>query len=210
MRIFTFLLAGVLLAAAVGCARPPRDTIERAGSAVAKAKASGAALYAPETLAAAERAIAALEAELSVQSKKGRLSRSYVQAESLALEALIAGEKAAVEAERGKEKSKADALSVLAGVTENLREAEAMAARVSGKNPSAKNAERNAALREAGALLARARRAMEEGRFAESLEYSRSAQEMVDAVKRELRKTVSRPQKPVPQKPVPQKPVRKK
>jgi hypothetical protein len=202
MRWFAFLLGGALCVAAVGCARPPQDTIERARSAIAAARKSGAALYAPETLAAAERAIAALEAELSAQGKRGRLSRSYVQAESLALEALIAGERAAVEAERGKEKSKVDALSVLAGVTESLREAEAMAARVSGKDLSAKNTEQNAALREARALLARARGAMEEGRFAESLEHSRSAQEKVDAVKRELRKTVSRPQKTVQQKSV--------
>jgi hypothetical protein len=198
MRSFTFLLAGVLFVAAIGCARPPQETIERAGNAVTKARTAGAALYAPESLASAERAIAALKTELSVQGKKGKLSRSYVQAESLALEALIAGERAAAETERGKEKSKADALALLARVTESLGEAEAMASgasEASEKNRSAKSAAAGAALRDAGALLARARGALEEGRFAESLENARSAQAKVDAARIELRKTAARPQK---------------
>jgi hypothetical protein len=195
MRIFTFLLAGVLFVAAFGCARPPQDTIERARGAVAAARTTGAALYAPESLAAAERAIAALETELSAQGAKGKLSRSYVQAESLALEALIAGERASAETERGKEKSKADALALLARVTESLGAAEKMVSRASGKSMGAVSAEASAALRDAGALLARARGALEEGRFAESLENARSAQEKVDAAKIELRKTAARPQK---------------
>jgi len=66
---FSFLLAGILFVSAVGCARPPQGTIERARSAVATARASGAALYAPDSLAAAERAIAALETELSTRGK---------------------------------------------------------------------------------------------------------------------------------------------
>jgi hypothetical protein len=195
MRMFTVLLAGILFAAAAGCARPPQDTIERARDAVATARTAGAALYAPDSLAAAERAIAALETELSAQGEKGKMSRSYVQAESLALEALIAGERAAAESERGKEKSKADALALLARVTESLGAAEKMASRDSGKNRGAVSAGASAALRDAGALLARARGALEEGRFAESLQNATSAQEKVDAAKIELGKTAARPQK---------------
>jgi hypothetical protein len=196
MRRLPIVLAGVFFLAALGCSRPPQGTIEEAGRVIETAKAAGAALYAPESLAAAERAFAALNAELSVQEKKGRLSRSYVQAESLGLEALIAGERAAAEAERGKDLSKGDALSLVGRVTADLQEVEKMVARAVGKNRSAKIADLDAGLREAGALLARARGELDDGRFADSLQHARSAEEKVDAVRSELRKTVPRPPKP--------------
>lgn len=197
MRWFAILLGGFFFLAAFGCAKPPRGAIEGAKRAIATARAAGASLYAPESLAAAERAFAALNAELSAQEKKGKLSRSYHQAESLAMEALIAGERAAVEAERGEDRSRGDALSLVARVTADLQEAETIAARASGRS---RGPGLNAALREAGAQLARARDALEDGRFAESLEHARAAQEKVDSVKRELRKAAPPPRKPAKKK----------
>jgi hypothetical protein len=200
MRMFPIFFAAVVFLAASGCARPPQNTIDGAERAVEAAKAAGAAFYAPESLAAAERAQAALEIELSAQEKRGKLARSYIQAESLALEALIAGERAAAEAEREKEQAKGDTLSIVARVTTALEEAEAMVAQAAEKVGNTKRAqpkdsELRGMLREARALLAQAQRDLEGGRYADSLMKARSAGEKVDAVKRDVRRAIARSSK---------------
>jgi hypothetical protein len=187
------IVAGIAVLAVLGCAKPPRETIERAERSVKAARDAGAALYAPESLEAAERALGALDAELKAQEKKGRLSRSYAQAESLALEAAIAAERAEAESRRGREKAMADARALVARVADELAEARAVLARAAGKDRRAAGAA--SGLREASALLDRARAELAAGRYAESLDHARSAGEKVDAVRGELRKGSPRPPK---------------
>jgi hypothetical protein len=184
------IAAGIAALAVLGCAKPPRETIERAERAVKAAREAGAARYAPESLEAAERALGALEAELKAQEKKGGLSRSYGQTESLALEAAIAAERAEAESRRGREKAMADARALVSRVADELSEARAVLAREAGKDRRAAGAA--SGLREASALLDRARAELAAGRFAESLEHARSAGDKIDAVRGELRKRTPR------------------
>ena len=96
------LIAGATLLAA-GCAQPPTDVVNAAKAALETARTSEAADYAAESLKAAEDAVAALEAELNVQSEAFALTRSYNKTKELAAAATAAAEKAAADAQAGRE-----------------------------------------------------------------------------------------------------------
>jgi TonB family protein len=119
-----------LAVAAAGCASPPSADIDAAKAAVEKAAAAQGAQYAPESLTAAETALAALDAELKTQ--EGKWFPSYSTVVTLAAEANAAGEKAAAEATAAKEKADAAAAAEKAAA-EALEQARKEAVRVGGK-----------------------------------------------------------------------------
>jgi TonB family protein len=134
MRV-SLKLGGMALGLAVavviaGCASPPSADIDAAKAAVEKAAAAQGAQYAPESLKAAEAALAALDAELKTQEAKW--FPSYEKAASLAADAKAAGEKAAAEAAAAKEKADAAAAAEKAAA-EAVEQARKEAVRVGGK-----------------------------------------------------------------------------
>jgi len=134
MRIgarFCALALGLAFAVAIaGCASPPKADIDAARAAVEKAAAAQAGQYAPESLKAAQDALAALDAELKVQ--EGKWFGSYEKTAALAAEAKSSGEKAAAEAVTAKEKADAAAAAEKAAA-EAREQARKEAVRVGGK-----------------------------------------------------------------------------
>ena len=132
MRVIgTIRAAALVLAVTVaGCASPPSADIDAARAAVERAAAAQAAQYAPESLKAAQDALAALDAELKAQG--GKWFGSYDKAASLAAAARAAGEKAAAEAAAAKEKADAAAAAEQAAA-EAREQARKDAVRVGGK-----------------------------------------------------------------------------
>jgi hypothetical protein len=115
-------IAGVALLS-VACSQPPTAALNDAKLAIEAAKTAEAADYAPEALAAAETASAALDAEIKAQGEKLALTRSYTKATELATAAKAAAEKATAEAATGKELAKAEAATLAAGVKEAVANA---------------------------------------------------------------------------------------
>jgi hypothetical protein len=109
------VVAGVALLS-LACAKEPTDALNAARSALDAAKTAGAPDYAPEALAAADTAAAALDAELKAQTEKFALTRSYSKAAELAAAAKSAADQAAAAAVAGKEQMKAEATTLIAGV----------------------------------------------------------------------------------------------
>jgi hypothetical protein len=105
-------VAGIALLT-VACSSEPKEAVDAARSAIAAAREAGAADYAPEALAAAEAAVASLDAELKAQSDKFALTRSYTRTAELAAEAAKAAETATAEAAKGKEKMKAEVATLV-------------------------------------------------------------------------------------------------
>ena len=131
------VLAGVALLS-VACAKEPTDALNAAKSALEAAKTSGASDYAPEALAAADTAAAALDAELKAQTEKFALTRSYTKAAELAAAAKTAADQAAAAAVTGKEQMKAEATTLIAGVRGSIDAAkQALAKAPKGKGSAA-------------------------------------------------------------------------
>ena len=108
MRAIRQLSAIVLvLTVTAACGSAPTADVEAARAARDKARAANAAQYAPESLAAAESAHTALDAELAAQDAKWM--KSYDRARELATTARTASDKAATDAVAGKERADAAA-----------------------------------------------------------------------------------------------------
>jgi hypothetical protein len=95
------------------CASEPKQAVDAAKAALEAARTAGAADYAPEAFAAAETAMASLDAEIKAQSEKFALTRSYTKATELAAAATKAAEAATADAATGKEKMKAEATALI-------------------------------------------------------------------------------------------------
>ena len=124
------VLALGLAVAVAGCASPPNVAVSDARAAISQAVVDGALEYAPESLKAAEAAMAALEAEL--KSQESKWFPSYGKAAALAAEAKAAADKAVADAKAGKEKAAAAAAAEKAAA-EAIEQAKKDAIRVGGK-----------------------------------------------------------------------------
>src|SRR5450759_420826 len=96
-----------LVVCVAGCASAPSADVELARATLKKAVDAGAGSFAVESLQAAERAQAALDAELKTQ--EGKWFKSYDKARDLAVAAQAAGDKAAADAAVRKEETMAEA-----------------------------------------------------------------------------------------------------
>jgi colicin import membrane protein len=117
-----FIVAVALVAA--GCAQPPQAQIDAAKAALDKATAAQAVEYAPESYAAARDAQAKLDAELTAQSGKFALTRSYGEATTLATAAVDAGNKAAADAVAGKQAAQTAASAAVKDAETAISDAE--------------------------------------------------------------------------------------
>jgi hypothetical protein len=134
-----------LMSAALGvalltfaCASEPKEAVNAAKAALEAARSAGAADYAPEAFAAAETAMANLDAELKVQSEKFALTRSYAKATELAAAVSKAAETATTEAAAGKEKMKAEVTTLVEEVKTALTTTKEMLAKApKGKGSAA-------------------------------------------------------------------------
>jgi len=113
--LIVLVVCGAVLGA--GCASPPGD-VKLADAILDKAAAAGADDYAPEAMAAARAARAALETELKQQH--GRWIASYDRARDLAVAVQAAGDKAAAEARGGRDRALAAANAGEAPLGPNL------------------------------------------------------------------------------------------
>jgi hypothetical protein len=118
------VLAGATLLS-VACAKEPSEALTAAKTALDAAKTAGAADYAPDVLAAAETAQAALDAELKAQGEKLALTRSYTKTAELAMAAKTAAEQASAATVTRKEQMKLEATALVAGVRSSLEAAKA-------------------------------------------------------------------------------------
>ena len=122
MAVLPFVFVLVL---AVGCAKPPQDSISAAMSAMDAAKPL-ASEYAADSLRAVEDAKAALDVELKAQEDKFALFRSYKKTDELVADLKAKADKAAADAAAGKEQAKNDATTAITDATTALNDAKAM------------------------------------------------------------------------------------
>ena len=107
----------LLLIFAVACSSPPTAEVDAARGARDKASAANAGQYAAESMAAAESAHAALDAELAAQDAKWM--KSYDRTRELAATARSASDKAAADAGAGRERAEAAARAAAAKAKAN-------------------------------------------------------------------------------------------
>jgi hypothetical protein len=165
------LLPVTLVAAlfAVGCAKPPEAEIQAARAVLDSARMAEAADYAPQSLAAAEDAMAALDAELAAQQGKFALFRSYDEASAKAATVATAARQAISDAATGKQTAMNEATDLLGQATAMVQEASGLVARApTGKGTSADIAALRADLQAAQTTLQEAQAAFDAGKYNEA------------------------------------------
>ena len=102
MKAAGVLVSLVVVLGLTGCAKPPTNEMDAARNAVgALASNDDVSTYAPEALAAAKAALAAMDEELAAQAKRSSTSRRYDTVKALAVEARRLAEKAIDDARLG-------------------------------------------------------------------------------------------------------------
>lgn len=178
------LVAPLLLA---GCSQPPADTIDAASAALQSAQEAGAAEYAAESMSVAEGAKAAMEAEIATQNEKFSLFRSYAKTAELAAAAQAAAEKAAEDAEAGKEAIRTEATALMEGVRTSLVSVQEMLDKAPrGKGTRAEIDSMRADLAAVESGFADFDAAMGEGLYLDALGKAQAAQAAIDQVKTEI------------------------
>lgn len=122
-RRMLFVVSVAAAAALIGCSKEPATEIESARQALQNAEGAEAAQYAPQDLAQAKEAMAALETELQAQSKKFAPFRSYKRASELAAAAAQTGTQAASQAHAGKTQAMTEATAAIAAAKASLEAA---------------------------------------------------------------------------------------
>ncbi len=179
------VVAATLLAA--GCAQPPTDAVNKAQAALETARTNEAADYAAESLAAAEEAVAALDAELKAQSEAFALTRSYKKAEELAAAAQTTAEKAAADANAGREATKNEASAQFEAAKASLVEtAEMISKAPKGKGTQADIDAMKADLTGVEAGFAEFDAAFSAGRYKEALAKAEAANQTLDRIKADI------------------------
>jgi len=185
------LIAGAAVAT-VGCAQPPTDVVNAAKAALETARTSEAADYAAESFAAAESAVAALDAELKVQSEGFALTRSYTKATELASAAKAAAEKAAADAKTGREAARTEASTLIAGVRTSLTEVGTMIDKApKGKGTKADIEAMKADVAGVEAGLVDFDAAFSAGHFKEARAKAEAAQQTLDRIKADIQAAIA-------------------
>ena len=185
MRKVLILSLALCLAAAVGCSKPPQQDIDAVNASLEAARTAGAQDYAPESLQAAETAKQELDAELQAQQDK--FFKSYSKAKELAASAKAAADKAAQDANTGKETMRQEvgtaiqnARTDLAGVRDQLAKAP------KGKGTAADLATLSADLDGVDASLNEAQAAYDGQRYAEAKTKVEAANQTLSTVKNDI------------------------
>jgi hypothetical protein len=178
------VLMGVAVLGLAACEDPPEPAIQSARAALTSAETAGADEYAPESLAAAEAAQQALDAELTVQEEKFAMFRDYEETTRLATEAQAAAERAAADAEAGKVQVRQETEALIAQARAIIDEASTLLATAPrGKGSEVDLAVLQADIAGAGALLPEVEQSLAAGRYLEAKSRAESALATAQGVK---------------------------
>lgn len=167
MRYLKALIPLLLVLALVSCAKVPQADIDAAKAAVsAVAKNADVAAYAAETLKTATDKIAAIDAEVDAQAKKGGLSRKYDKVKTLIAEAKAAADKAKTDAAKNKDTVKAEAAALIDAMTKALPDFEKSVKAVSRKLTAAQLKDINTQLADGKTAITNAAKELEAGNYA--------------------------------------------
>ena len=183
-RIVTIVAVLALAALAAGCSKAPTQTVQEAELAVRAVEDAGAAQYAPTSLAAANEAMAKLNAELAVQADKMSMMRRYGTAQELAVAAKLAADTALAETQAAKQAAHDAAVARIEAATAQLAVVRPMLATA----PRGKGSEADLRLMEADLVgvestLAEATAAVAAGDFISADAKATAATQSLDEVK---------------------------
>lgn len=185
MRKLLILSLVLGLATAVGCSKPPQADIDAANASIEAAKTAGAQDYASESLQAAEQAKQELDNELQAQQDK--FFKSYTKAKELAANAKTAADKAAQDANTGKEAMRQEVgTSIQTARTELAAVRDELSKAPRGKGTAADLATLTADLDGVDASLNEAQAAYDGERFAEAKTKVEAANQTLATVKSDI------------------------
>ena len=170
-----------------GCAQPPTEAVDKARVALEMARSSQAADYATESYRAAEDAVAALDAELQVQSEAFALTRSYEKTAELAAAAARAAEKATEDADAAREATMKEAAALLEEVRLSVAETVEMLAQApKGKGSQADLEAMKMDIEGIQSGLSDFEAAFAAGRYKEALAKAQAASETLNRIKTDI------------------------
>jgi len=176
-----FSLAGALLFFA--CASAPTEEITATRTAVTAAQTDDVRTYAPESLQAAEDMLSKAMAEVQTQDGKFALSRDYKAASDLLKQAKDLTAKAESDAQANKAKAKADAETIIAGLTQLFADAKkALATAPRGKDTKAELEAMQNDLKAAEEASVAATQAMTGEKFNDALAQAKAAKDKADLI----------------------------
>lgn len=174
-----------------GCAQPPTQAVDAARAALETARTSEAADYAPESLQAADDAVAALDAELKAQSEAFALTRSYKKATELAAAATTAAEKATTDAEAGREAAMNQASALRDEVAASLVQTTEMIAKApKGKGTQADIEAMKADVASVESGLADFDAAFSAGRYKEAVAKAEASRETLNRIQADIQAAI--------------------
>jgi hypothetical protein len=177
------LPVAVLLLTVAGCAQPPNEEITGARTALEQAKSADVTDYAPESLATARDAEAALDAEIRAQEEKMSILRSYDKTTELAKQAKAAADQAVADAATAKEAARAEASALIAESRTRLDEAKAMLQSAPrGKASATDIAALQGDLNSAEAMLGEAQAAFDAGNYRDATVKVQAMRQTTDEV----------------------------
>jgi HAMP domain-containing protein len=136
-KLSVILLMIAMVAVISACSSPPQQLLDQATAAREEAKSSGGEIYAADTMAQAETAFAAAEAEIAAQGKKFAASRNYKVATEKLNEAMSAYNQAKMDATTAKESMKGEVETMAKMATTEVDEVEQMLAKAIAAKPKA-------------------------------------------------------------------------
>ncbi len=120
------LTAATALVLLAGCSKPPQAALDVMNTTLGEAEAAAAGEYAPDALARAQEAIAAVNTEMAAQADKFALTRSYTKTAELAAAAQQAAADATQAAAAARQKAEQDAAASLETATAALANAQSL------------------------------------------------------------------------------------
>lgn len=175
-----------LVLGSAACAKPPNALLTRARQAGEEARTTDAAEFAPEAFAAAEKARAALDAEMAVQQERVFFRRSYDEVRLLAQAYEDAATTASGDAHAAREEAQRLAVTMIQELRQPLED---LRARTSSRAGVVVAAE----LDDAQGHLDAAETALGEQRYREAQEHAAMAREIIDRVGGAQGASASRP-----------------
>lgn len=173
-----------MLVGVAACAKPPEAEIAAVKTAVEAARTSGATEYAPESLRAAEEALAKLQAEVKAQDARFAWFRKYDQAQVLIAEVQKAADKAVQDAAAERERIKQETAAAIADAQKSLDEAKVMLAEApTGKGTEADIEALKGDLAGVEAALAEVQKAFADARYVDAKTRALAAKERAESVK---------------------------
>lgn len=168
----------------LACAEPPAAEIAAVKAAVESARTSGATEYAPESLRAAEEALAKLEADVKAQEGRFAWFRKYDQAKVLIADVQKAADKAVQDAAAERERVKQETAAAIADARKSLDEAKVLLAEApTGKGTEADLEALKGDLAGVEEALAEVQKAFEDAKYGEAKTKAQAARERAEAVK---------------------------